>query len=51
MDLKRVWQGLSIAFLVFFVVKYPDQAASTVRSIGVGIGNGFDKIVQFFQSL
>lgn len=51
MTLKRVWWGLAIAFVVFYVVKYPDQAANTVHSIGSGIGDGFDKIAEFVRNL
>jgi hypothetical protein len=51
MSWKRLWWGLLIAFVIFYVVKYPDEAASTVKSVGTGIGDGFDKIVEFIQGL
>ena len=51
MTLKRLFWGLLIAFVVFYVVKYPDQAANTTKSIGQGIGDGFDKIAEFIRSL
>lgn len=51
MTLKRVWWGLALAFVVFYVVKYPDQAADTVHSLGSGIGDGFDKIAEFVRNL
>jgi hypothetical protein len=51
MTLKRLFWGLAIAFLIFYVVKYPDQAAQTTKSIGTGLGQGFDKIAEFIKSL
>lgn len=51
MSWKRLWWGLVIAFVVFYIVKYPDQAADTVHSIGATIGEGFDKIAEFVRNL
>lgn len=51
MTLKRTLGWLLIAFVIFYVIKYPDQAADTVHSIGTGIGDGFDKVAQFVREL
>lgn len=51
MTLKRTLWWLVIAFVVFYVLKYPDQAADTVHGIGTGIGDGFDKIAEFVRNL
>ena len=51
MTLKRTAWWLLIAFVVFYIVKYPDEAADTVRSIGENIGEGFDKIAEFVREL
>jgi hypothetical protein len=51
MTLKRTLGWLLIAFLVFYVIKYPEQAANTVHNIGAGIGDGFDKIAEFVRQL
>lgn len=51
MALKRTVSWLLIAFVIFYVVKYPEQAADSVHSIGENIGEGFDKIAQFVREL
>jgi hypothetical protein len=51
MSLKRTFWWALIAFVIFYVVKYPDDAADTVRSAGEGIGHGFDKFAEFLKQL
>jgi hypothetical protein len=50
-DGKKILALTGIAFLIFFVVHSPTDAAIVVRSIGHGIGHGFERMSEFIQKL
>lgn len=51
MDTKKVVSGLAIVFVIFFILKNPDDAANIARSLGHGISHGFDQLAEFIKRL
>jgi hypothetical protein len=47
---KKTGLWLSIAFLIFFVVNSPADAAAVVKNIQHVLGHGFTGISEFIQS-
>ena len=47
---KKVGMVLLIAFLIFFVVNSPADAAAVVKNIQHLLGHGFASIAEFIQS-
>ena len=47
---KKVGMVLLIAFLIFFVVNSPDDAAAIVKNIQHLLGHGFSSISEFIRS-
>jgi hypothetical protein len=48
---KKVVSWLIIAFVAFYLIKQPQDAAGAVRGIGNFIGDGFQSLIQFFSSV
>jgi hypothetical protein len=48
---KKVVTWLVIAFVAFYLVTRPDNAAGAVRGAGALIGQGFQALIQFFSSV
>jgi hypothetical protein len=48
---KKIGMLLLIAFLIFFVVNSPTDAAAAVKSIQHLLGRGFTSISEFVRSL
>lgn len=48
---KKIGVLLLIAFLIFFVVNSPTDAAAVVKSIQHLLGHGFASISEFVRSL
>lgn len=51
MDGKKILGLTGIAFLIFFVVHSPTDAAEVAKSIASGIGHGFEQMSEFIQNL
>ena len=51
MSLKKVISWLVVAFVVFFVIKNPDDSADLVRSAGHALGNAASQLAAFVGSL
>jgi large-conductance mechanosensitive channel len=49
--LKKVITWLIVAFVVFYVIKAPDQSAQLVRSAGHALGNAASSVATFLSSL
>jgi hypothetical protein len=50
-DGKKILGLTGIAFLIFFVVHSPADAAVVAKSIANGIGHGFERMSEFIQKL
>ena len=48
---KKVVSWLAIAFVAFYLITNPDDAAGAVRGAGEIIGDGFESLIQFFTSV
>jgi hypothetical protein len=48
---KKIGTLLLIAFLIFFVINSPTDAAAAVKSIQHLLGHGFTSISEFVRSL
>jgi hypothetical protein len=48
---KKIGMLLLIAFLIFYVVNSPTDAAAAVKSIQHVLGRGFTSISEFVRSL
>ena len=51
MSLKKVISWLVVAFVVFYVIKYPDNSAAFVKSAGQALGNAASGLANFVGSL
>ena len=51
MKLKTILGYAAIAFILFFVIKYPTAAAHVVNNIGNFLASAARGIAQFFASL
>lgn len=49
--LKKIATWLVIAFIIFFLLTQPTQAAAAVKSVGTGLHHGADQLAQFFSNL
>ena len=51
MSLKKVISWLVVAFVVFYVIKYPQDSANFVKSAGQALGNAASSLADFVGSL
>ena len=51
MSLKKVVAWLLVAFVVFYVIKYPVDSADFVRTAGEALGNAASSLAAFVGSL
>ncbi|WP_448627063.1 hypothetical protein [Geodermatophilus sp. URMC 64] len=51
MSLKKVIAWLVVAFVVFYVIKFPETSAQMVRSAGTALGNAASSLADFVGSL
>ncbi|MGY1604170.1 hypothetical protein [Geodermatophilus sp. SYSU D00815] len=51
MNLKKVVTWLVVAFVVFYVIKFPENSAEFVRSAGDALGNAASSLADFVGSL
>ena len=49
--LKKVLTWLAVAFVVFYVIQRPEDAAGIVRSAGSALGDAADSLSSFVGSL
>jgi hypothetical protein len=49
--LKKVLTWLAVAFVVFYVIQRPDDAAGIVRSAGAALGDAAQSLSTFVGSL
>lgn len=47
---KKIGMVLLIAFLIFFIVNSPDDAAAIVKNVQHLLGHGFTSISEFIRS-
>jgi len=50
-SVKKIITWLVVAFVVFFVIKNPDDSANLVRSAGQALGNAATQLATFVGSL
>jgi hypothetical protein len=50
-NVKRIAWFAGIAFLIYFVVQSPDDAADIARAFGRGVGHCYEQIGQFVRNL
>jgi large-conductance mechanosensitive channel len=50
-SLKKIISWLVVAFVVFYVIKYPDESAAMVRSAGHALGTAASSLADFVGSL
>jgi hypothetical protein len=50
-SLKKVLTWLVVAFVVFYVIKAPDQSAQLVRNAGHALGDAASSLASFVGSL
>jgi hypothetical protein len=50
-SLKKVLTWLAVAFVVFYVIQRPEDAAGIVRSAGAALGDAADSLSAFVGSL
>jgi hypothetical protein len=50
-SLKKVISWLVVAFVVFYVIKYPDNSAAFVKSAGQALGSAASSLADFVGSL
>lgn len=48
---KKVVSWLVIAFVAFYLITNPDDAAGAVRGAGAFIGDGFQAVIQFLTAV
>ena len=51
MNLKKVLTWLVVAFVVFYVMKYPENSAAFVRSAGNALSTAASSLASFVGSL
>ena len=51
MSLKKVITWLVVAFVVFYVIKSPDQSAQIVRDAGNALGDAASSLATFVGSI
>ena len=51
MSLKKVILWLVVAFVVFYVIKFPQSSADFVKSVGTALGNAASSLASFVGSL
>lgn len=51
MPLKKILTWVLIAFVVFYLVKQPDNAAGVVQSVAGGLGDAASSLSAFVNSL
>ena len=51
LSVKKVVAWLVIAFVVFYVIKEPDQSAQLVRNAGKALGDAASSLATFVSSL
>ena len=49
--LKKVLTWLAVAFVVFYIIQRPEDAAGIVRSAGAALGDAADSLSAFVGSL
>jgi ABC-type uncharacterized transport system permease subunit len=50
-SVKKVIIWLVVAFVVFYVIKFPDNSAAFVKSAGQALGNAASSLADFVDSL
>jgi hypothetical protein len=50
-SLKKVITWLVVAFVVFYVIKQPDDSARMVRTAGIALGDAASQIATFVGGL
>jgi hypothetical protein len=50
-NLKKVITWLVVAFVVFYVIKQPDDSARMVRTAGIALGNAASQLATFVGRL
>jgi large-conductance mechanosensitive channel len=50
-SLKKVISWLVVAFVVFYVIKYPQNSADFVKSTGQALGSAASSLASFVGSL
>ena len=50
-NLKKVLSWLIVAFVVFYVIRAPDQSAQLVRNAGHALGGAASSLATFVGSL
>lgn len=48
---KKVVTWLVIAFVAFYLITNPEEAAGAVRGAGGLIGDGFEALIRFFTTV
>ena len=51
MSLKKVVAWLVVAFVIFYVIQYPEASAEMVRSAGHALGEAASSMASFVSSL
>lgn len=51
MKLKKIAGLLLIAFVVFYVLRYPDESSSAVRTGISALGDAANSVAQFVRSV
>jgi hypothetical protein len=49
--LKKVLTWLAVAFVIFYVIQRPDDAAGIVRSAGAALSDAAASLSRFMQSI
>ncbi len=49
--IKRVLVTIVVVFALFYLFTRPESAADAVKTAGGAVGNAFDSIVTFFNTL
>jgi large-conductance mechanosensitive channel len=50
-NLKKLVTWLVVAFVIFYVIRAPEESAELVRSAGVALGNAASSLASFVGSL
>jgi len=50
-SLKKVVIWLVVAFVVFYVIRYPQTSADFVKNVGQALGNAASSLADFVGSL
>jgi hypothetical protein len=50
-SLKKIITWLVVAFLVFYVIRSPDDSARIVKDVGQALGNAASALAKFVGSL